>query len=69
MLQSAFARLQGGHARVLPVVKDGRLLGLLTADNVAEVLMIQQALRGAHHHPLFDGPREVAVPISPVLPA
>ena len=57
MLQTAFARLQDGHARALPVVKDGRLLGLLTADNVAEVLMIQQALREAHRAPLFDGPR------------
>jgi CBS-domain-containing membrane protein len=61
-LQSAFARLQDGHARALPVVKDGRLLGLLTADNVAEVLMIQQALREANRPPLFGGsraPREV----------
>jgi CBS-domain-containing membrane protein len=57
MLQSAFARLQDGHARTLPVVKDGQLLGLLTADNLAEVLMIQQALREAHRPALFDGPR------------
>ena len=34
-------------ARTLPVVKDGRLLGLLTADHLAEVLMIQEALREA----------------------
>jgi CBS domain-containing protein len=45
MLQTAFARLQDGHCRTLPVVEDGRLLGLLTADNLAEVLMIQEALR------------------------
>ena len=57
MLQSVFARLQDGHARALPVVQDGRLLGLLTADNVAEVLMIQEALREAHRPPLFSGPR------------
>jgi Zn-dependent protease/CBS domain-containing protein len=48
MLQTAFARLQEGHSRTLPVVRDGRLLGLLTAENLAEVLMIQQALREAH---------------------
>jgi Zn-dependent protease/predicted transcriptional regulator len=47
MLQSAFARLQDGHCRTLPVVQDDRLLGLLTADNVAEVLMIREAMRDA----------------------
>jgi CBS domain-containing protein len=55
MLQTAFARLQDGHCRTLPVVKDGRLLGLLTADNLAEVLMIQEALREAHRPALFGG--------------
>ena len=57
ILQTAFARLQDGHARTLPVVQDGRLLGLLTADNLAEVLMIQEALREAHRPALFGGPR------------
>jgi len=57
MLQTTFARLQEGHGRTLPVVKDGRLLGLLTADNLAEVLMIQQALREAHRPAMFGGTR------------
>jgi Zn-dependent protease/predicted transcriptional regulator len=57
MLQTAFSRLQDGHCRTLPVVKDGRLLGLLTADNLAEVLMIQQALREANRPALLDGSR------------
>jgi Zn-dependent protease/predicted transcriptional regulator len=48
MLQTAFARLQEGDWRTLPVVENGRLLGLLTADNLAETLMIQQALRAGH---------------------
>jgi hypothetical protein len=39
------------------VVKDGRLLGLLTADNLAEVLMIQQALRQANRAVDFGGRR------------
>lgn len=47
MLQVAFARLQDQDCHVLPVVQDGRLLGLLTGDNVAEVLMIKEALREA----------------------
>jgi CBS-domain-containing membrane protein len=57
ILQTAFARLQDGRCRTLPVVKEGRLLGLLTADNLAEVLMIQEALRDAHRPGLFGGPR------------
>jgi len=57
ILQTAFARLQDGHCRTLPVVKDGRLLGLLTADNLAEVLIIQEALREGHRPALFGGNR------------
>jgi Zn-dependent protease/predicted transcriptional regulator len=44
MLVTALAKLQEGTTHVMPVVQDGRLLGLLTADNLAEVLMINQAL-------------------------
>jgi Zn-dependent protease/CBS domain-containing protein len=44
MLQTAYARLQMHGCRTMPVVQDGRLVGLLTADNAVEVLMIQQAL-------------------------
>jgi predicted transcriptional regulator len=44
MLQSAVARLQDCACHTLPVVLDGRLLGLLTADNLAETLMIQEVL-------------------------
>jgi Zn-dependent protease len=57
MLQTAFARLQDGHCRTLPVMKDGRLLGLLTADHLAEVLLIQQALREGNRAAIFSGPR------------
>lgn len=57
VLQTAFARLQDGHSRTLPVVRDGHLLGLLTADNLAEVLMIQEALREARRPGLFGGPQ------------
>jgi Zn-dependent protease/predicted transcriptional regulator len=57
MLQSAFARLQQGHSRSLPVVKDGKLVGVLTADNLAEVLLIQDALRQGHRPALFGAPR------------
>jgi hypothetical protein len=44
MLQTALARLQNCGCRTLPVVEGGRLVGLVTADHLAEVLMIQEAL-------------------------
>jgi CBS domain-containing protein len=65
MLQSAFARLQQGHSRSLPVVKDGKLVGVLTADNLAEVLLIQDALRQGHRPAMFavnDGRKAFSVP-------
>jgi Zn-dependent protease/predicted transcriptional regulator len=55
MVQAAFERLQVGHGRTLPVVRNGRLLGLLTADNLAEVLLFQQTLRDAERPGLFGG--------------
>jgi CBS domain-containing protein len=45
MLEMAFARLQTGESQTFPVVRHGQLVGLLTAENVGEFLMIQAALR------------------------
>jgi CBS domain-containing protein len=45
MLHNAFAKLQNCDCHALPVIQGDRLLGLVTADNLAEVLMIQEALR------------------------
>jgi len=47
MLYSAFTKLQECQCRTLPVVENGRLVGMLTADNVAEILMFQEAARNA----------------------
>lgn len=46
MLQTALARLRDCNCHTLPVVQDGRVVGLVTADNLAETLMVQEALRG-----------------------
>jgi Zn-dependent protease/CBS domain-containing protein len=62
MLQAAFDRLQQGHCRTLPVVRDGHLVGLLTADNLAEVLMIQQTLQEADRPGLFARPARTVEP-------
>ncbi len=47
MLEKALAPLHGTNSRIIPVVHDGRLVGLLTMDNIGEFMMIQAALRRA----------------------
>jgi len=47
MLESAFARLQACQCQSAPVTHEGRLVGMLTLDNVGEFLMIQAATRSA----------------------
>ncbi len=44
MLEGAFARLQATDCRTLPVLYGGRLVGLLTSENVGEFMMIESAL-------------------------
>jgi hypothetical protein len=44
MLEVAFARLESCACRTLPVVQGNQLIGLVTADNVGEFLMVQAAL-------------------------
>jgi Zn-dependent protease len=46
MLEPVFARLQACDCRTIPVVHQGTLVGIVTLDNVSELLMIQQALSG-----------------------
>ncbi len=47
MLETAFTRLQECECHTLPVTHHGQLVGLVTMDNVGELLMIQAALREA----------------------
>jgi predicted transcriptional regulator len=44
MLEVAFQRLQACNCHTMPVTHHGQLVGLLSADNVGEFLMIQSAL-------------------------
>ncbi|NIR48605.1 site-2 protease family protein [candidate division KSB1 bacterium] len=50
MLETAFARLQGGDCHTMPVVRNDDLVGLLTTDNVGEFLMIHSALEKQRKH-------------------
>ena len=45
MLDTVFQRLQACECQVLPVLRGGRLVGILTPDNVAEFVMFSGALR------------------------
>lgn len=44
MVDSAWIRLQESDCRTLPVLRNGKLAGVLTAENVGEYVMIQAAL-------------------------
>jgi predicted transcriptional regulator len=45
MLDRALSRLTEGGCPVLPVLDGGRLVGLLTAENVGELVMIREAIK------------------------
>jgi CBS domain-containing protein len=44
MLQTALMRMASSPTRVMPVLQDGTLVGLVTQENLGEYLMIQNAL-------------------------
>jgi Zn-dependent protease/predicted transcriptional regulator len=46
MLESALQRLQESSCRTLPVLRNQRLVGLLTSENLGEFLMIRTARNG-----------------------
>jgi hypothetical protein len=69
MLQTALAKIQDCECHVLPVTHHGRLLGLVTTDNLAEVLMIAEALRSSRntrHVPTPIGVRVASPPTAAV---
>jgi CBS domain-containing protein len=45
MLETAFTGLSASELRTLPVMHEGRLVGLLTMENVGEFIAIQSALK------------------------
>jgi len=42
-LRRAFERMRQGECSTLPVLQEGRLVGLLTLENVSELLMVSEA--------------------------
>jgi Zn-dependent protease/predicted transcriptional regulator len=47
MLEMAVMRLQESNAKTLPVVHAGQFIGLITAENITEYLMIRSALKAS----------------------
>jgi len=56
MLDDVFARLQGEESRTFPVVSGGRLVGLLTLENLGEFLRIQAAMAAGRRPPALRAP-------------
>jgi Zn-dependent protease len=46
-LEEALARMREGHCNSIPVVRDGKVVGMLTLENVSELLLLSGAGRGA----------------------
>ena len=44
MLEAVLARLQQLGRQTMPVTHDGKLVGMITLDNIGEFIMIQAAL-------------------------
>ena len=51
MIEMALMRLQETGAKTLPVTHGGRLVGIVTAENITEFLMIRSALKAANNIP------------------
>lgn len=47
MVERVFARLETVPCGTIPVVRDGRIVGIVTMENIAEVVAIREALRSA----------------------
>ena len=52
MLDTIFPRLQNCQCHTMPVTRNGRLVGLMTMDNVGEFILIQSALKSSQGKPL-----------------
>jgi Zn-dependent protease len=71
MLDDALSRLREKGCPVLPVLERGRLVGLLTAENVGELVMIREAVQSRREtvpHPLGPSGAADALPVAPRRP-
>ncbi len=55
MIELALKRLEQSHAKTLPVTHGGRLEGLITSENITELLMIRSAVRASPGGAAYGG--------------
>ena len=70
MLAAALGRLSERGGRSMPVVSGDRVVGLVTLENVAELMMVRSAIRsaterGVRGHDVRDDPRHEATFLAP----
>lgn len=53
MVEIALMRIQESGAPVLPVTRNGQLVGIITPENITEYLMIRSALKASARIPLY----------------
>ena len=56
MVDTALTRLQESGSKTLPVTHGGKLVGLITSENITEFLMIRSALKTARRVSVSNGP-------------
>ena len=44
MLETILARLALARCKIMPVIEDGKMIGLVSMENLGEYLMVQNAL-------------------------
>jgi predicted transcriptional regulator len=54
MLAGTFQRMRESACSTLPVVHDGQFVGMVTLENVGELMMINSALRNKHSRSQVD---------------
>jgi len=64
LLEAAFSHVRAEKGLALPVLQQGQLVGLLTAENIGEFFMIRAALGSAPRRPA-SGPPPVPPPLPP----
>jgi Zn-dependent protease len=56
MIEPVLVRMQSSACRALPVLRNGELTGIVTAENVGEFLLIHAAMRGRRQGPTKTDP-------------
>ena len=65
-LDVCFTRLNSGECRALPVLREGKLVGLITLDQIADYLQIHQALERRRRAMNMSSSRPAAATPAPV---